>query len=167
LNSVAIRPATSGDIPSMMSLDRQCPSAAHWTEHQYQGLFLPNETGQERLLLLAEERCPASPITLEAPEKELAIQGFLVARHLAPEWELENIVVAPDARLKGIGRRLLQALLARTKATNSKAVFLEVREGNVAARKLYENAGFEQTGRRKAYYSSPTEDAILYRHVLS
>jgi ribosomal-protein-alanine N-acetyltransferase len=45
-------------------------------------------------------------------------------------------------------------------------VFLEVRESNAAARTLYENAGFEQTGRRRSYYTSPLEDAILYRRTL-
>ena len=42
-------------------------------------------------------------------------------------------------------------------------MFLEVRESNAAARTLYEKAGFEQTGRRHSYYTSPLEDAILYR----
>jgi [ribosomal protein S18]-alanine N-acetyltransferase len=166
LNSVEIRPATAGDIPSMMSLDRQCPSAAHWTEHQYQRLFLADEAGPQRLVLVAEENVPSSPVSREDHESGLAIQGFLVARHLAPEWELENIVVAPNARRKGLGKRLLDKLLARAKETQSKTVFLEVRESNAEARKLYEKAGFEQTGRRKSYYSNPTEDAVLYRHTL-
>jgi ribosomal-protein-alanine acetyltransferase len=150
----------------MMSLDRLSPSAAHWTEQQYQRLFVADETSPQRLVLAAEECCPASPITLEAPEKGLAIRGFLVARHLASEWELENIVVAPHARRKGIGRRLLEALLTQAKETHSKWVFLEVREFNASARKLYEKAGFKETGRRKAYYANPTEDAVLYRYAL-
>jgi len=94
------------------------------------------------------------------------ISGFLVARHLAPEWELENIVVAPSARRIGLGSRLLNALLANARETDSEAVFLEVRESNAAARSLYEKAGFEPTGRRKAYYTNPAEDAVLYRLLL-
>jgi len=95
------------------------------------------------------------------------IVGFLVAHHLAPEWELENIVVAPTARHRGIGKRLLEALLDAARETNSSAVFLEVRESNTAARTLYEGSGFEQTGRRRSYYASPSEDAILYRRTLA
>ena len=94
------------------------------------------------------------------------ILGFLIAHHLAPEWELENLVVAPAARRRGIGKRLLEALLAAARETNN-SVFLEVRESNTAARALYENAGFEQTGRRPSYYASPSEDAILYRWTVT
>jgi [ribosomal protein S18]-alanine N-acetyltransferase len=91
------------------------------------------------------------------------VQGFLVARHVASEWELENIVVAPLARRKGLGQQLLDALLVAARETNSSSVFLEVRESNAAARCLYEKAAFEQTGRRKSYYTDPVEDAVLYR----
>ena len=90
-----------------------------------------------------------------------------MAQHLAPEWELENIVVAPAARRKGLGKRLLEALLAAARETNSRSVFLEVRASNAAARSLYEKAGFEPTGRRKSYYTNSAEDAVLYRLTLS
>lgn len=146
---MTIRPATIADIPSMMQLDRQSPSAAHWADEQYRQVF--QSEGPARLLLVAES--------------SLDIWGFLVARHLPPEWELENIVVAPTSRRKGLGRRLLNALLAAARETSS-AVFLEVRESNAPARTLYKNAGFEQTGRRKSYYANPVEDAILFRLTL-
>jgi ribosomal protein S18 acetylase RimI-like enzyme len=41
-----------------------------------------------------------------------------------------------------------------------------VRESNAGARTLYEKAAFEQTGRRPSHYTSPVEDAILYRRTL-
>ena len=145
-----IRPATLADIPSIMDLDRQSDTAAHWTEHQYQQAF--QGTSGDRIVLVAE--ADSTPL------------GCLVAHHLAPEWELENIVVAPSARRKGLGKSLLDALLAAAKKTDSASVFLEVRESNTAARTLYERAGFEQFGRRKSYYTNPPEDAILYRLTL-
>ena len=91
-----------------------------------------------------------------------ALAGFLVARHSPPEWELENIVVAPEVapdrdREEAAGYSARQA-----RQTNSEAVFLEVRESNTAARRLYEKLGFRQTGRRKSYYTNPIEDAVLY-----
>ena len=92
----------------------------------------------------------------------LCLLGFLIARHLPPEWELENVVVAPSARQKGVGRQLLEALLTAARETNSESVFLEVRDSNTAARSLYERTGFQQHGRRKSYYSNAIEDAILY-----
>jgi [ribosomal protein S18]-alanine N-acetyltransferase len=158
---VNIRPATLDDIPSVMSLDRESATAAHWTEGRYRQAF--KREGLERLLLVAE----ASPSNQTGRDVNAGILGFLVASHVAPEWELENIAVASSARRKGIGKRLLSALLAAARETNSDSVFLEVRESNAAARTLYEKAGFEQTGRRKSYYSDPVEDAVLYRMTLN
>jgi ribosomal-protein-alanine acetyltransferase len=159
---VNLRRAIVDDIPSLMHLERQCPAAAHWTRQQYERLF----QNDERLLLVAEESPHIVSGPAPIPGANPAILGFLIARHLALEWELENIVVAPAARRRGIGTRLLHALLADARETNSNAVFLEVRESNVAARNLYEKAGFDQTGRRRSYYASPSEDAILYRKSL-
>jgi [ribosomal protein S18]-alanine N-acetyltransferase len=149
---MCIRPATFADVPLLVALERACPSAAHWTEEQYQLLFQP---GVERFVVIASPG--------EIPSE---LSGFLVARRIAADWELENIVVAPEARRKGYGANLLSALLAHARETNSDSVFLEVRESNVPARKLYENAGFQQSGRRKSYYTNPLEDAILYTRNL-
>jgi [ribosomal protein S18]-alanine N-acetyltransferase len=149
---VQIRPATVADIPFIINLERRSPTAGHWTEQQYRQAFQPD--GATRLVLIAQDNSETSPL------------GFLVARHLAPDWELENIVIAPTARRMGLGKRLLDALLAAAKKTNSKSVFLEVHESNAAARTLYETAGFAQSGRRKSYYTNPPEDAILYRLTL-
>src|SRR5258708_31081372 len=109
-----IRRATLADIPSMMHLDRQSPTAAHWTGEQYRPAF--QGEGPDRLLLVAES--------------SLDILGFLVARHVAPEWELENLVVALSARRKGLRNRLLDALLPPARETNSSAIFLEIRYAN-------------------------------------
>ena len=94
------------------------------------------------------------------------VVGFLIARQAAAEWELENIVVAEEFRGRGIGTELLKELLTEAQKANSDAVFLEVRESNTASRRLYEKLGFHETGRRRDYYSNPTEDAILYGRTL-
>ncbi len=121
----------------------------------------------KRLVLVADAPFHFHSATDEnAPGSSCDILGFLVARHLAPEWELENLVVAPAARRQGLGQRLVHALLAMAAETNSQSVFLEVRESNAAARSLYEKTNFAQTGRRKAYYKDPAEDALLYRFSL-
>lgn len=151
---IEIRPANARDISSLIEIERQSPTTAHWTPQQYQYLLADDLALPERLALIAQE--VATP----------AILGFLVARHLAPEWELENIVVAPEARKKGIGTRLLTEWLSRALETNSEAVFLEVRESNSGARQLYERLGFQESGRRTGYYNDPTEDAILYRKTI-
>jgi ribosomal-protein-alanine N-acetyltransferase len=121
--------------------------AAHWTRQQYDAIVEPQS---KRIALITQE------------DHTDEIAGFLVASCLAPECELENIVVAENCRGKGIGTRLMQALLTHAKRANSELVFLEVRESNTAARRLYEKLGFRVTRRRKLYYASPLEDAVLY-----
>lgn len=150
-----IRPASPDDVDSMVALAAASTSAASWTRDQYRKLFSSNEASQ-RLALVAEDE----------PSSLTPVVGFLVSRHLGPEWELENIVVTPRAQRKGIARSLLDGLFAAARETNSQTVFLEVRESNAPARRLYEKAGFHPQGRRKSYYSNPIEDAILYRHDL-
>jgi len=134
----------------MLRLERSSNGAAHWSESQYQSLIGVKDADISTVALVAE--CEANP----------AVIGFLIARSVAPDWELENIVVAPEARGKGIGTRLMEGLLARASQTNGGSVFLEVRESNAAAISLYKKLGFQQTGWRKSYYSNPVEDALLY-----
>jgi [ribosomal protein S18]-alanine N-acetyltransferase len=157
-NSVTIRRGVASDTPFLLNLERQSDFAAHWTEQEYLRMFQYERDGAARLVLIAESLPKGASL-----EEKSHILGFVVARHLTPEWELENIVVDPMARRKGIGRRLLDALLAEARETNSDGIFLEVRESNTAARALYQRVGFERIGQRRSYYSNPSEDAVLYR----
>jgi len=156
---VTIRPATVEDIPSIIVLERSSPTAAHWIESQYQRLFQVSHSGPRALVLVACHLNPAPPAQIEAGTN---VVGFLVARCVASEWELENIVVASDDRGKGIAMALLCFLQARVREAGGAPIHLEVRESNASARRLYEKAGFRQSGRRKAYYTDPSDDAILY-----
>jgi len=158
-----LRPGIPADIPLLIELERASPTAAHWTEGQYRQAVEPGPGDQQRLVLVAEMALSDSAAGHSRPD----VVGFLMARRVGLEWELENIAVAPTARRKGVGKRLIGALLAAARETNGESVFLEVRELNVAARKLYESAGFQQVGRRKSYYADPAEDAILCRRDLS
>ena len=141
-----------------MTLERQSSTATHWPESEYRQAIASEATTVRRLVLVAQS---------VSTEGIRLILGFLVARRIGPEWELENIVIDPAARRRGLGKQLLEALLAEARETSSEAVFLEVRESNAAARALYISAGFQETGRRKSYYSNPPEDAILYRLIFA
>lgn len=158
----AIRVACAADVPAMMSLERACPTAAHWSKERYRQIFENAVPGMERLAWVVERSNPEKHAG-KGDQERPALAGFLVARQTAAEWELENIVVAGDLHRRGLGKRLLDALLAHARDTNSESVFLEVRESNAAARRLYEKAGFKPTGRRKSYYQNPLEDALLYQ----
>ncbi len=145
----------------MIALEHQSPGAAHWSRQQYEALFTSSRQPTEHFALIVEHEHRAQPA--DAAVAALTILGFLVARKLDAEWELENIVVAESARRRGIGKHLLSELIAYARVERGREIFLEVRKSNQAARALYRDAGFEETGLRKSYYSDPSEDAILYR----
>lgn len=99
------------------------------------------------------------------PEKSegTCLVGFVTARVIPPECEIENVVVSPNGRRRGYGRVLVTAALKAAWDAGCEAVFLEVRESNLEARALYKACRFREVGRRAHYYSRPLEDALLYR----
>jgi [ribosomal protein S18]-alanine N-acetyltransferase len=142
-----IRRAIPADIPAMMALEKHAATAAHWSAEQYETAF--SGEAPSRVVLIIEE--------------EAGVQGFITGRALDEEWEIENIAVGGPARRRGLGTRLLGEFLDLARGRGADAVFLEVRESNLAARRLYEKWAFEESGRRKRYYREPEEDAIVYR----
>jgi len=152
-----IRHASAEDIPAMVALQGEAGGASHWSRRQYEQILVP-------LLVDAEQRARErfQDCVLIAEEKE-SVQGFFVARGLGNEWEIENIVVAVRMRKLGLGTQLLNYFLKEVRQKGAQTVFLEVRESNRAAFALYEKFGFQPSGRRKAYYQQPTEDAISYQ----
>ena len=145
--TLLIHPATVADLPAMMALEKRAATAAHWSAEQYEALFRASDPGRVALILWEESD----------------LQGFVIARVVGKEWEIENIAVAGPARRRGLGTRLLGELLDSARAKDAVAVFLEVRESNQAARALFEKWAFRESGRRPRYYKDSAEDAILYR----
>jgi ribosomal-protein-alanine N-acetyltransferase len=156
-----IRPATSYDVSQMIALERATDTAAHWGEGQYTALF--DTSGLHRVVLLAE----MSDQTLVPASTCDKVCGYVIALAAGPEWELENIIVDPAMRRSGLGSQLLSALLAEACVQGCKRMLLEVRESNLAALKLYEKHGFQESGRRTGYYGNPPEDAIVMQLLFS
>jgi [ribosomal protein S18]-alanine N-acetyltransferase len=150
---VRVRRAIPSDIPQICSLEQQSVSAAHWSIEQYEALFCSD--APERLILVA-----ANDVD------EAMLHGFLVARCLSDEWEIENVVVDGNRRRQGIARSLIEELMGAAGSAGALSVILEVRESNLPAVRLYDSIGFKEDGRRKHYYRSPAEDALLYRLTL-
>lgn len=95
--------------------------------------------------------------------------GFALGRAVAGEAELLMLAVHPDARRRGVGRRLLAAFAAEAAARGASELHLEVGETNAAARALYAAEGWSESGRRRGYYRDRLgnrEDAILMRRML-
>jgi [ribosomal protein S18]-alanine N-acetyltransferase len=92
------------------------------------------------------------------------VVGYLLAWRVADELEIHDVATAPEARRRGVGRALVGAVLDVARAVPGlvTAVHLEVRRGNDAALRLYEQAGFAIVGERRGYYENG-DDAILMR----
>lgn len=142
-----VRTATANDIAAMMAVECQSPTAAHWPEARYEAMLAGGH-----LALVIEES---------------SVQGFVVGKGVRGEWEVENIAVSVSVQRQGLGTLLLREFLATAGKEDAKAVFLEVRESNQAARKFYEKFGFVLTGRRPRYYIDPQEDALLYQLTMA
>ena len=145
MSAFRIRQSVPFDLAAILRIEQANPSAAHWNESAYRSLW--NDPAPLRLCFVAESHGE--------------LLGFVVGKHVADEWELENIAVAPAAHRQGIGKALFERLLATAEGAGAETLFLEVRESNSAARRLYESLGMLVTGRRKKYYQSPEEDALL------
>jgi ribosomal-protein-alanine N-acetyltransferase len=103
-------------------------------------------------------------LALLAVEAEQPL-GFLLCRAAAGEAEILTIGTVPEARGRGIARRLLAEAVSRLSADRVEALFLEVAVSNSPARRLYAASGFQEAGRRKNYYPGP-EDALVLRRDL-
>lgn len=89
------------------------------------------------------------------------LAGYAIMRILLDEAEILNVAVDGGFRRRGIGREMMEHLLGAARGEGVSNVFLEVRESNTAARRLYESLGFCPIGKRRRYYIKPTEDAIV------
>ena len=109
--------------------------------------------------LLSSFESPHS-VFLAATDEGGELLGYAVMYCIAGEAEILNIAVSPAARRRGIGSALMEEMLRRGESAGCELFFLEARESNSAAIALYEKYSFRAVGRRKRYYTRPTEDAI-------
>lgn len=137
--NLVIAPAKEEDLPTMMALECACFSDP-WSESAMRSTF---SIPIARILMA---RLGEEPV------------GFAIAYLIPPEGEIADICVSPRVRGQGIGRALMEALIADSHCDQ---FWLEVRLSNHAARRLYEKIGFRILGVRRNYYDHPKEDAII------
>ena len=87
-----------------------------------------------------------------------AYGGMLVA---VDEGQITNIATHPDFRRMGYGRAVVESLIKYAKNNRLESISLEVRESNKAAIALYSDLGFKVEGKRKDFYTKPTEAALV------
>ena len=96
------------------------------------------------------------------------VVGFCSFWRVLDELHINNLAVTPASRGAGAGTALLHAVLREGARLGARRATLEVRRSNEAARRLYERLGFSVAGVRRAYYTSPVEDAlVLWRENLT
>ncbi|MBS0386708.1 MAG: GNAT family N-acetyltransferase [Proteobacteria bacterium] len=97
-----------------------------------------------------------------------APQGFVLAWAAAGDAELLTVAVVPEARRRGIGASLVTAAGVAALVRGASHMHLEVGEDNAAARALYAKLGYEEAGRRHAYYAGEggAVDAVVMRRAL-
>jgi ribosomal-protein-alanine N-acetyltransferase len=145
---VLIRAAAREDLPGIVALERRSfPD--------------PWSVGSFRFALMDDARFV---LVAEVGGK---LVGYAVGVAAADEAELSNIAVLDSARRSGVGRALLSAVIREAMNRRAARLYLEVRASNAAARALYSSAGFDETGRRRGYYSRPAEDAIMMMKELA
>ena len=90
--------------------------------------------------------------------------GYGVVMPGVKEAHLLNVSIAQPLQRRGLGRQLLEYFIRVARGWEAERMLLEVRPSNVAARALYEDAGFSAKAVRREYYpvdGKGREDAIL------
>lgn len=144
---VRLRPMEPADLEAVVAIEERSFSAP-WSRSAFERLLAQPTAGA----LVAEEG------------RDVA--GYAVFWTVADEAELGNLAVRPEARRRGLGRRLVRAVGRAARRAGAATLYLEVRESNEAARALYRELGFRNVARRRGYYRSPPEDALVLRRGL-
>ena len=95
--------------------------------------------------------------------RDLQLQKFIAYAVLylaGEEGDVANIAVLPAYRNQGIGGMLLDTMLSQGREAQAQTIFLEVRQSNTNAIRLYQSRGFAEIGKRRSYYRHPREDAV-------
>jgi ribosomal-protein-alanine acetyltransferase len=144
---IRVRDFRATDIDAVMGIQQHSVTASAWTREHY--LMITKRQNDRRHALVIEE--------------DGDVGGLIIGSKIGDEWEIENVAVKPDARRRGLGSHLVGEFINLAKILGGKAIFLEVRESNHAAKALYEKWAFTEEGRRKSYYKDPEEDALVLK----
>lgn len=92
--------------------------------------------------------------------------GYFLLMAAVDEAHLLNVAVCKARQREGLGRYLIDKIVACARGLSMESILLEVRPSNLRALKVYEQYGFTEIGRRKNYYpahNGQREDAIVMR----
>ena len=143
LHANGIRPMQAADLPAVMEIEKQSYQYP-WSE----GIF---------------RDCLASNYLSMLYIDQQQIQAYSISQNIVDECHLLNLCVRPEARNRGIGKKMLQYLINQARQNDIGSLFLEVRVSNIAAITLYDQLGFNEIGMRRDYYpaNKGREDAVV------
>lgn len=103
---------------------------------------------------------------LVATDDDGSVLGYAGLAVAPPDeaW-VQNIAVRRDAQRQGIGRLLLEALLAEAARRGIRSTLLEVAADNAPAQRMYAMYGFEPIGVRRGYYQPSNTDALVMQRT--
>lgn len=141
--TAAVEPMTVADLPCVLAIEREAFTTP-WTEENFRHEIEDNPLSWNLVM-----------------RREGAVVAFACAYVVADELMINDVAVHASRRRLGIARELLRHLVDGARLRECRRVTLEVREGNLPARALYEGFGFQLAGRRSGYYADTGEDALL------
>lgn len=145
MDRIIIRPMAEEDLEQVEAIEKTLQGEI-WSA---QGFRDSINRPEACFLVIAEETGSGTQIF-----------GYCCGTHVLDEAEIVNVAVRADLRGSGFGKQLLNAYISRLADLGVHHIVLEVREGNIPARRLYEGAGFKTAGIRKHFYSFPEENAV-------
>jgi len=147
--AITLRRMRTADLDELLPYEGELFGTESWSRQSYQDELADTEL---RHYLVAE-----------LDGKVVGSAGLLAIGETA---QILTVGVLPAARRRGIGERLVQALVAEAGRRRAAEVLLEVRVDNAAARQLYEKLGFAVLGTRRGYYDQGRVDAVVMRRAL-
>ena len=132
-------------VASVAAIEKECFGRDAWSEKSVSG-----------------ELTNALALWLVAVEGD-TVAGYVGSQTVCNETDMMNVAVTADFRRRGIGEKLVNALVEELKTIDSHCLTLEVRASNTSAQAMYEKLGFAEIGRRPRYYQNPKEDALILR----
>jgi [ribosomal protein S18]-alanine N-acetyltransferase len=126
---------------------------------------------------LEQELFPLDPWSIDQWWRELAqlhnhyfvvesageLCGYAGLSISGSDADIQTIAIADSFQGKGIGRKLLNQLVARSRELGVTYIFLEVRSDNTSALSMYSSFGFAEISKRAKYYPDGTDAVILRR----
>ena len=93
------------------------------------------------------------------------LAGYIFYYIVMDELHVMNIAIDPLFRKQGLGFKLLEKIHEMAKGFGVKLDYLEVRQTNEAAQKLYEKLGYKKQGRRIGYYPNQEDALLMYKDL--